>query len=59
MCKQDQLGKVPLYWGITADGFVAFADDAEMLKGACGKSLASFPQGTYIIRSRVSNYYQS
>jgi len=42
---QDQYGKVPLYWGITADGYVAFADDAELLKGACGKSLASFPQG--------------
>ncbi|KAF7813778.1 stem-specific protein TSJT1-like [Senna tora] len=41
----DQFGKVPLYWGITADGHVAFADDAELLKGACGKSLASFPQG--------------
>ena len=42
---QDQYGKVPLYWGITADGYVAFADDAELLNGACGKSLASFPQG--------------
>ncbi|MCI00803.1 stem-specific protein TSJT1 [Trifolium medium] len=41
----DQSGKVPLYWGITADGYVAFADDADLLKGACGKSLASFPQG--------------
>ncbi|CAJ2658427.1 unnamed protein product [Trifolium pratense] len=40
----DQSGKVPLYWGITADGYVAFADDADLLKGACGKSLASFPQ---------------
>jgi len=46
---QDQYGKVPLYWGITADGYVAFADDAELLKGACGKSLASFPQGDYIL----------
>ncbi|KAI7982404.1 putative asparagine synthetase [glutamine-hydrolyzing] [Camellia lanceoleosa] len=43
----DQSGKVPLYWGITADGFLAFADDAELLKGACGKSLASFPQGCF------------
>lgn len=41
----DQFGKVPLYWGITADGYVAFANDADLLKGACGKSLASFPQG--------------
>ena len=24
---------------------MAFADNAELLKGACGKSLASFPQG--------------
>ncbi|KAL9264955.1 Stem-specific protein TSJT1-like protein [Drosera capensis] len=43
----DQYGKVPLYWGITADGCVAFADDAELLKGSCGKSLASFPQGCF------------
>lgn len=46
---QDQYGKVPLYWGITADGYVAFADDVELLKGACGKSLASFPQGWFYI----------
>lgn len=43
----DQHGKVPLFWGITADGYVAFADDIEILKGACGKSLASFPQGCF------------
>ncbi|KAF9605527.1 hypothetical protein IFM89_017546 [Coptis chinensis] len=43
----DQDGKVPLFWGITADGYVAFADDIELLKGACGKSLASFPQGCF------------
>ncbi|OMO95277.1 hypothetical protein CCACVL1_05448 [Corchorus capsularis] len=43
----DQFGKVPLYWGITADGHVAFADNADLLKGACGKSLASFPQGCF------------
>ncbi|KAJ1405612.1 Nucleophile aminohydrolase, N-terminal [Sesbania bispinosa] len=43
----DQFGKVPLFWGITAEGYVAFADDAELLKGACGKSLASFPQGCF------------
>lgn len=43
----DQFGKVPLYWGITADGHVAFADDADLLKVACGKSLASFPQGCF------------
>lgn len=44
---QDQAGKVPLYWGITADGYVAFADDADLLKGSCGKSLASFPEGVF------------
>ncbi|XP_057771796.1 stem-specific protein TSJT1 [Salvia miltiorrhiza] len=43
----DPNAKVPLYWGITADGYVAFADDANLLKGACGKSLASFPQGCF------------
>jgi len=43
----DQFGKIPLLWGITADGYVAFADDVELLKGACGKSLASFPQGCF------------
>ncbi|XP_058083186.1 stem-specific protein TSJT1 [Magnolia sinica] len=45
----DQHGKVPLFWGITADGLVAFADDAELLKGACGKSLAPFPQGCFFL----------
>ncbi|KHN42449.1 hypothetical protein glysoja_033917 [Glycine soja] len=43
--KASQL--VPLYWGIAADGYVAFADDADLLKGSCGKSLASFPQGCF------------
>ncbi|KAK6937510.1 protein of unknown function DUF3700 [Dillenia turbinata] len=43
----DETGKVPLSWGITADGYVAFANDADLLKGACGKSLASFPQGCF------------
>uniref|UniRef100_A0A6N2LUB6 DUF3700 domain-containing protein n=1 Tax=Salix viminalis TaxID=40686 RepID=A0A6N2LUB6_SALVM len=47
----DQYGKVPLYWGITADGFVAFADNIDLLKGACGKSLASFPQGCFFSTS--------
>ncbi|XP_038878240.1 stem-specific protein TSJT1 [Benincasa hispida] len=44
----DRNGKVPLYWGITADGYVAFSDNADLLKGACGKSLASFPQGCFL-----------
>jgi asparagine synthetase B (glutamine-hydrolysing) len=43
----DPDGKVPLYWGITADGCVAFSDDIDMLKGSCGKSLAPFPQGCF------------
>ncbi|KAG0468502.1 hypothetical protein HPP92_017830 [Vanilla planifolia] len=43
----DADGKVPLFWGITADGCLAFADDVEILKGSCGKSLAQFPQGCF------------
>lgn len=43
----DSQGKIPFYWGITRDGSLAFSDDAELLKGACGKSLASFPQGCF------------
>jgi asparagine synthetase B (glutamine-hydrolysing) len=51
----DPDGKVPLYWGITADGCVAFSDDIDMLKGSCGKSLAPFPQGTvYVVRNARS-----
>lgn len=40
---------MPLFWGITADGCVAFSDDIDMLKGSCGKSLAPFPQGIYLV----------
>ncbi|KAJ0976090.1 hypothetical protein J5N97_018055 [Dioscorea zingiberensis] len=43
----DPDGKVPLFWGITADGWVAFSDDLGMLKGSCGKSLAPFPPGCF------------
>lgn len=43
----DPHGKVPFYWGIAADGTVAFSDDAKLLKQACGKSFAPFPQGCY------------
>ncbi|KAJ1274216.1 hypothetical protein BS78_05G045300 [Paspalum vaginatum] len=43
----DPEGKVPLFWGITADGCVAFSDDIDMLKGSCGKSLAPFPKGCF------------
>ncbi|URE29090.1 Stem-specific protein [Musa troglodytarum] len=44
---QDPDGRVPLFWGITADGCLAFADDLDLLKGSCGKSLAPFPKGCY------------
>lgn len=43
----DPDGKVPLFWGITADGWVAFSDDLGLLKASCGKSLAPFPPGCY------------
>lgn len=43
----DPEGKVSLYWGITADGSVAFSDNIDLLKGSCGKSLAPFPQGCF------------
>ncbi|KAG0588166.1 hypothetical protein KC19_2G221600 [Ceratodon purpureus] len=43
----DPHGKVAFYWGIAADGSVAFSDDAKLIKQACGKSFAPFPQGCY------------
>lgn len=43
----DLHGKVPFFWGIAADGTTAFSDDAKLLKQACGKSFAPFPQGCY------------
>ncbi|KAG8093576.1 hypothetical protein GUJ93_ZPchr0012g18903 [Zizania palustris] len=43
----DPEGKVSLFWGITADGSVAFSDNIDLLKGSCGKSLAPFPQGCF------------
>jgi hypothetical protein len=49
---QDPHGKVPFFWGIAADGNVAFSDDAKLLKQGCGKSFAPFPQG--ISRSIVN-----
>ncbi|KAJ0981513.1 hypothetical protein J5N97_009772 [Dioscorea zingiberensis] len=48
---RDPDGKVPLFWGITADGYVAFSDDVDLLKGSCGKSLAPFPQGCFYSNS--------
>ncbi|KAH0458715.1 hypothetical protein IEQ34_011529 [Dendrobium chrysotoxum] len=47
----DADAKVPLFWGITADGCLAFADDVEILKGSCGKSLAQFPHGCFYSNS--------
>ncbi|KAG6543852.1 hypothetical protein Mapa_014692 [Marchantia paleacea] len=43
----DSHGKVPFFWGTTADGSLAFSDDQRLLKEACGKSFATFPQGCY------------
>ncbi|KAH9312603.1 hypothetical protein KI387_027638, partial [Taxus chinensis] len=54
----DSDGKVPLYWGITADGCLAFSDTAEALKAACGKSLASFPQGCLFSSNSGLRSYQ-
>lgn len=45
---QDADGKVPLFWGVTADGCLAFANDVEILKESCGKSLAQFPRGNFL-----------
>ncbi|KAG1359556.1 stem-specific protein TSJT1-like [Cocos nucifera] len=36
-------GKIPLYWGIAADGSVVICDDVGIIKGGCGKSYAPFP----------------
>ncbi|OAY76367.1 putative asparagine synthetase (glutamine-hydrolyzing), partial [Ananas comosus] len=38
-------GRVPLYWGIAADGSVVVCDDRDIIKGSCGKSYAPFPTG--------------
>ncbi|XP_078446596.1 aluminum induced protein with YGL and LRDR motifs [Wolffia australiana] len=43
----DPHGEVPFFWGTTADGFLAFADDLDLLRGACGKSIAAFPRGCF------------
>ncbi|ONK81503.1 uncharacterized protein A4U43_C01F29850 [Asparagus officinalis] len=54
----DQDGKVPLYMGITADGCLAFCDDAEILRSACGKSLATFPPGCFFSTSSGLTSYE-
>ncbi|XP_039134463.1 stem-specific protein TSJT1-like [Dioscorea cayenensis subsp. rotundata] len=38
-------GKIPMYWGIAADGSVVMSDELEIVKGGCGKSFAPFPTG--------------
>ncbi|NP_001306846.1 stem-specific protein TSJT1-like [Elaeis guineensis] len=38
-------GKIPLFWGIAADGSVVICDDVGIIKGGCGKSYAPFPTG--------------
>ncbi|KAJ8479493.1 hypothetical protein OPV22_023220 [Ensete ventricosum] len=47
----DGHGKVPLFMGITADGYLAFSDDAEELRSACGRSSAPFPPGCFLSTS--------
>ncbi|CAA7399087.1 unnamed protein product [Spirodela intermedia] len=42
---QSADGRVPLYWGIAADGSVAISDEQMLIKGSCGKSFAPFPTG--------------
>ncbi|XP_058091541.1 stem-specific protein TSJT1-like [Magnolia sinica] len=54
----DQDGKVPLFWGITADGYLAFSGDVDVLKGACGKSLASFPPGCFFSSAMELRSYE-
>lgn len=43
----DCQGKVPLFWGTTSDGSIAFSGDEELIKEGCGRSFATFPQGCY------------
>lgn len=43
----DCHAKVSMYWGTTSDGAVAFSDDEGLIKEACHRSFASFPQGCY------------
>ncbi|MCO5591801.1 hypothetical protein L7F22_045793 [Adiantum nelumboides] len=44
---KDMFGRVPMFWGTTSDGFVAFADDEDLIRQACRNSTAIFPQGCY------------
>ncbi|KAH7430343.1 hypothetical protein KP509_09G094600 [Ceratopteris richardii] len=44
---KDMAGKVPLFWGTTSDGLVAFSDDESLLRRTCGNGTSAFPQGCY------------
>ncbi|XP_042439459.1 stem-specific protein TSJT1-like [Zingiber officinale] len=54
----DQDGKVPLFLGITVDGYLAFSDETEVLRSACGQSLASFPPGCFFSTSTGIRSYE-
>eukprot|EP00252_Welwitschia_mirabilis_P022313 TRINITY_DN6000_c0_g1_i1.p1 TRINITY_DN6000_c0_g1~~TRINITY_DN6000_c0_g1_i1.p1 ORF type:complete len:238 (+),score=9.69 TRINITY_DN6000_c0_g1_i1:193-906(+) len=56
---KDSNGKIPLFWGITADGSLAFSDNAELLNLSCGKSLASFPQGCLFLSNLGLRSYEN
>eukprot|EP00249_Psilotum_nudum_P032019 c47114_g1_i1 orf=404-1162(-) len=43
----DTEGKLPLFWGMTKDGGLAFSNKSEVLKKGCGMSFAPFPTGCY------------
>eukprot|EP01018_Ginkgo_biloba_P002482 Gb_04058 [translate_table: standard] len=47
LATRDAEGKVPLFWGRTTDGSLAFSDDEEVLKDGCIMSFAPFPEGCY------------
>ena len=39
------MGKLPFYWGKGPDGNLAVSDSRDIIKAACGKSFAPFPNG--------------
>ncbi|KAL6010907.1 hypothetical protein ACLOJK_001350 [Asimina triloba] len=54
----DEEAKVPLFWGITADGYLAFSDHIDVLRDSCGKSLASFPPGCFFTSAMELRSYE-
>jgi len=42
---QDADGSVPFSFGTDSEGDLVFSDDEEIVKKACGKSIAPFPTG--------------